>query len=87
VTIEPTPEVKRLVEGFLAGPQDTDAFIQLHGMLQANILAPTLRLGNGNLRPPEPDALRLDAVDLRFVADAMAQFLEHLADRIEARSN
>jgi hypothetical protein len=85
--VPPTPEVRAMVRQLCEGWQDSDTFIQLHGLLQANLLAATLKLGNSNDMRPEPDALRLDAADLRCVVDGMAQFLEHLAERIEAKEN
>lgn len=84
---EPTPEVKQVVIELLSGWQDSNVFLQLHGLMQANLVAATLKMGEGNAMRPEPDALRLDAADIRCVADGFAQFLEHLADRIEAKEN
>lgn len=80
-----TPEVKAMVRELLEGWQDSGTFVQLHGLVQANLLTATLSLGNANTVRPEPDVLRQEAADIRCVGDGMAQFLEHLADRIEEK--
>lgn len=85
--IEPTPEVAAEVRRLCEGWQDSTAFVGLHALMQANLLAATLRLGSGNAIVPAPTVLRIDAADIRCVADGLAQFLEHLAERIEASSN
>jgi len=82
-----TPELVAEAANLLAAWQGTEVFLKMHAMIHACILAPTLKLGEGNQYAPAPEALRNDAADLRIVVDTMALFLEGLADRIEAKSN
>lgn len=82
-----TPELVAECRGLLAEWQDTSVFLKMHAMIHACVLSPTLKLGEGNQVAPHPDALRNDAADLRIVVDTLALFLEHLADRIEAKNN
>lgn len=84
--MEPTPEIARMVREQLARWQDSDVFMQLHGLVQANIFSATVVASGGRGVPP-PDVLRREAADLRCVVDGLARFLEGLADRIEAGSN
>jgi alcohol dehydrogenase class IV len=88
--VDPTPElaaeVKRLCESW----QDTQVFVQLHGLVQANLLSTVMQTASAVTADQTmrmPDGLRLDAADLRCAADGLAQFLEHLAERIEAGQN
>lgn len=75
-----TPEVREMVRELCEGWQDSEALVKLHGLVQANLASLLLSLGER----PAPDRLRMEAVDLRVAADGLAQFLEHLAERIEA---
>lgn len=84
--VQPTPEVLETSNGLLAGEQNSEAFMGLHGLLQACLLSATLHLGNSNARPPHPDALRVEAADIRLAAGALATFLEALAGRIQEAS-
>lgn len=82
-----TPELVEECRRVLAAWQDSTVFLQMHAMIHACVLAPTLKMGEGNQVAPHPDALRNDAADLRIVVDTLALFLEGLADRIEAKNN
>lgn len=82
-----TPELVAEARSLLGEWQDSTVFLKLHAMIHACVLAPTLKLGEGNQYAPHPEALRNDAADLRIVVDTMALFLEMLADRIEAKNN
>jgi len=86
-SVGPTPEIQAEVRRLCEGWQDTSVYTTLHALMQANLLSSALQLGNGNRVQPDPDALRIDAADIRCVADGLAQFLEHLAERMEAKAN
>jgi hypothetical protein len=82
-----TPELVEECRRLLGAWQDSSVFLQMHAMIHACVLAPTLKMGEGNQVAPHPEALRNDAADLRIVVDTLAIFLEELADRIEAKNN
>jgi hypothetical protein len=82
-----TPDLVAEAASCLAEWQDSTVFLKLHAMIHACVLAPTLKMGEGNQVAPHPEALRNDAADLRIVVDTFALFLEALADRIEAKNN
>lgn len=84
--VQPTEEVMRAANELLAGQQNSEAFMSLHALLQACVLSATLHLGNSNARPPHPDALLVEAADIRLASGAMATFLEELAERIREAS-
>jgi hypothetical protein len=84
--MQPSEPVMRTANELLAGEQNAECFMSMHGLLQACLLSATLHLGNSNARPPHPDALLVEAADIRLAAGAMATFLEALAERIRAAS-